>query len=361
MKLYDCACCGNLLYFENVACTRCGAVLGFVPEDTALTAFEPGAPGEWLRLGNGRRYRMCTNYVVHAVCNWMVEAGQGDAFCVACRLNHTIPDLRVAGNLTRWHTLELEKRRLVYSLLRLGLQLVPRSVDARGLAFDFLADAAPSFSERGRVLTGHVAGLITLNIAEADPVVRERMRSQMAEPYRTLLGHFRHESGHYFWDRIVRTGARLFEFRRLFGDERADYETALQHHYDLGPAEDWRAEFVSAYASAHPWEDWAETWAHYLHIVDTLETAYQFGLDIRLRAGDDKALSVRHDFDPYAVVAFRPLIEHWLPLSFALNSLNRSMGHEQAYPFVLSPKVIEKLGFVHDTVRAFVQGDHSVS
>ncbi|HEU0202241.1 MAG TPA: putative zinc-binding peptidase [Burkholderiaceae bacterium] len=360
MKLFTCARCGQLLFFENVACTRCGATLGFLPEPMRLAALEPAGDatdeGIWQPIGEpagaAPRYRRCANYAEHAVCNWMVQADDDEPLCLACRLNRTIPDLSVAPNEELWRTLEREKHRLVYSLLRFGLPVIPRSEDPSGLEFDFLADTASRFSERGRVLTGHSEGLITINIAEADPAERERMRTQMAEPYRTILGHFRHESGHYYWDRLIRESAWLDECRRLFGDDTLDYSRALEHHYSSGPPADWSERFVSAYASMHPWEDWAETWAHYLHIVDTLETAYEFGLRIRPRAGDDDALAVRHDFNAYHQEAFEPLIEHWLPLTFALNSLNRSMGHEHAYPFVLAPAVIEKLGFVHGVVHA---------
>ena len=349
MQLYLCANCGNRLYFENVACTRCGASLGFLPTTMRLTTLAPTGDGAWRSIPDNRVLRQCTNYSAHAVCNWMVENDDPHAFCVACRLNQTIPDLGVQGNLELWKTMETEKRRLVYSLLRLGLAVVPRSEDAFGLAFDFLADTGPSFSERGRVLTGHHEGLITINIAEADPTQRERMRERMDEPYRTILGHFRHESGHFYWDRLIRNSGWLSDFRALFGDDTRDYAQALDWHYHNGPPSDWSTYYVSAYASSHPWEDWAETWAHYLHILDTLETAYQYGLHIQPRTGD--APQTEHDFDPYDQPDFKALIEHWLPLTFALNSLNRSMGHPNAYPFVLSPMAIHKLDFVHNVVR----------
>jgi len=352
MRIFTCQSCGQLLYFENVACTRCGAALGFRPDELSLAALEAAGEGAWRPAGEGddRLYRMCANYCEHAVCNWLVQAHDEDAFCLACRLNRTIPDLGAPGNKALWRKLEIEKRRLVYALLRLGLPVRSKGLDPAGLSFDFLADPDPRFSERGRVLTGHAEGLITLNIAEADPVMRERMRSEMDEPYRTVLGHFRHESGHYYWDRLVGDGRELDGFRALFGDETQDYGQALERHHEQGPPPDWGERFVSAYASGHPWEDWAETWAHYLHIVDTLETAEQFGLRIRPRAGAE-AIAAAPDFDPYAQPDFERLIEHWLPLTFALNSLNRSMGQEHVYPFVLSPTVIEKLAFVHRVVR----------
>ncbi len=352
MRLFTCGHCGQRLYFENVSCTRCGATLGFLPDGVALVSLDANGDGQWHPHGENVAYRMCTNYIQHAVCNWMVLADDSHEFCLACRLNQTIPDLGVPGNIDRWRALETEKRRLLYSLLRLSLPLVPLKDGPGGLGFDFLADTHTPFSERGKVLTGHAEGLITLNIREADAAERERMRGQMAEPYRTLLGHFRHESGHYYWDRLVRDTPWLQACRDLFGDETMDYGEALERHYQHGAPTGWQEHFISGYATMHPWEDWAETWAHYLHIVDTLETAKQFGIDSHPRTGDDEHEQLPDDFDAYREVSIATLIDHWLPLAFALNSLNRSMGHEHAYPFVISPAVIEKLGFVHRVVRS---------
>jgi hypothetical protein len=351
MRLFACQSCRQLVYFENVSCTRCGAVLGFAPDVLQVVALEPAGDAGWRPIVGGGTYRHCTNRAQHDVCNWLVPADDSEPFCIACRLNQTIPDLSVPGNPVLWQRLETEKRRLVYSLLRLGLPVVPQRQDPVGLAFEFLADTAPSFSESGRVLTGHASGLITLNVAEADPVVREQMRARMAEPYRTILGHFRHESGHYYWDRLVQDGPRLGEVRALFGDDTQDYSAALEQHYQSGPPADWPERCVSAYASMHAWEDWAETWAHYLHIVDTTETATEFGLSVRPKVGSSADLFVDAGMDPYREPDFRVILAHWLPLTYALNSLNRSMGHDLVYPFVLPGPVIDKLELVHRIVQ----------
>ena len=340
MKLFACPACGATVHFPNSLCTACGAEIGFAPEVMAMVA--PGPGGEV--QAHGRTWRKCTHYAQLLGCNWMV--GDDAPFCAACRLNRTIPDLSRPDNLRLWQRLEEDKRRLVYAALRLGLPVAPGG--AEGLAFDFLADQPPSFNESGRVLTGHAGGLITLNIAEADPALREQMRAQMAEPYRTILGHFRHESGHYYWDRLVRDGAWLAPFRALFGDERDDYAAALAAHYDAGPPPDWPERHVSAYAAAHPWEDWAESWSHYLHMVDTLETAWAFGLRLDARSS---ALTAEADFDPYVTQDFDALVAQWLPLTVALNALNASMGHEAAYPFTLGTPVLEKLRFIHRVVH----------
>ncbi len=353
MKLFACQACGQTLYFHNVQCVRCGHRLGFAPDRMVLVALEAADDGAFVAAGAGdrARYRLCGNYARHGVCNWLVPASSTDELCRACRLNRTIPDLSRSRNLELWRRLQSEKNRLVYGLLRLGLPLESKRSSPQGLAFDFLAEAEPSFREVGSgVVTGHADGVITLDIAEADDAVRERLRQQMAEPYRTILGHFRHESGHYYWDRLVKSSSWLDAFRSRFGDEREDYQAALGRHYASGPPGDWPQRFVSAYASSHPWEDWAESWAHYLHIADTLETAWEFGL--RLAPRVDARQRRTEVFDPMAAEEFSELIDHWLPLTAALNSLNHSMGQGDAYPFVLARPAIDKLAVIHDIIRS---------
>lgn len=350
MKNFECQHCGQLLYFENVRCERCGHMLGYLPDRTTISAVVEAESDLWRPLAAPEHlYRFCQN-AQNDACNWMVPAASDETHCVSCRLNRTIPNLGEVDYLRRWQLLEAAKRRLVYSLLRLELP-VPNTRDNadHGLAFDFLADP-PGSDEGQRILTGHAEGLITINIMEADDAAREHMRAAMGEPYRTLLGHFRHETGHYYWDLLVRRSAALPEFRALFGDERADYAAALKRHYARGPNDDWRDAYVSSYASTHPWEDFAETWAHYLHIIDTLETAHAFGLSVAPRAGRDD-LSVEIDRDPYRIAGFDELIGQWLPIIFAVNSLNRSMGQPDLYPFLLAPPAIEKLRFVHRLIR----------
>ena len=220
-----------------------------------------------------------------------------------------------------------------------------------GLAYDFLA--SPDDPEAPPVLTGHADGVITLNIAEADDVERERRRHDLHEPYRTLLGHFRHEVGHYYWDRLIKDTPRIDLFRERFGDEREDYAQALQRHYQQGAPVDWQERFVSAYASSHPWEDWAETWAHYLHMTDTLETAAACGLSLRPGRTDEPTLKT----PPPApgsrrFASFDRVIESWFPLTYVLNNLNRGMGLPDGYPFVLSRPAVDKLRFVHETLNS---------
>jgi hypothetical protein len=352
MKLFECQNCGQLLYFENTRCERCGHVLGYLPDRAALSALVPQDSQRWRALmAPEQLQRFCAN-AAHDACNWLVPAAAAQAFCPACRLNRTIPDLRPPEHLLRWQRLEAAKHRLVYSLLRLGLPLVSKFEDpSAGLAFDFLAEGGATMQQTPPVITGHAQGLVTINLAEADDAELERARKDMAEPYRTLLGHFRHEVGHYYWERLVRDGLWLAAFRTMFGDERQNYWACLQAHHAEGPPPDWQERFVSGYASAHPWEDFAETWAHYLHIVDTLETATAFGLRVHPVAGRDPALTTEIDFDPYRQSDFDALVGAWLPLTYAVNSLNHSMGQPDLYPFVLAPTVMGKLRFVHGLVH----------
>lgn len=346
MKTFHCDQCGQQVFFENVRCERCGRMLGYQPEHTAISSFEPAGNGLWRSLNPanaGMLYKQCINYAREDVCNWMLPADAPGELCASCQLTHTIPALSEKNRLY-WKRLEAAKRRLLYSLWELRLQPTPKQNDpGTGLAFEFLQDLPGK-----RVMTGHDNGLITLNIAEADPAFREKTREQMHEPYRTLLGHFRHESGHYYFDRLITDSPWLAPFRALFGDERQDYAACLQQHYDNGPPPDWEQHFISSYASSHPWEDWAETWAHYLHMIDTLDTAYYCGMTLRPRRPDEPELVIEER--PLRIAAFSDLIEDWFALSYVLNSLNRSIGMPDPYPFALSPPVVDKLQFVHRVI-----------
>ena len=197
MKLFECQYCQQPLYFESETCDSCGRRLGYLSELGVMSALEPDGD-RWNALADtANRYRFCENNE-HEVCNWMVLADSPETFCAGCRHNRTIPNLEIAENLPRWRKIEIAKHRLFYTILRLYLPHPTRTEDPeRGLAFDFLAAPAPSAPP---VLTGHAEGLITLSLAEADDSERERQRHAMGEPYRTLLGHFRHEMAHYYWD-----------------------------------------------------------------------------------------------------------------------------------------------------------------
>lgn len=351
MRSFSCSECQQLVFFENVACTRCGTKLAYLPdhmlvspiraEGDVVVALAKGAKGE--------RYRLCRNSIDHGACNWAVPERDDEPYCQACRLNDIIPDLSDAAAKTAWIRLEKAKRRLMHTLIALELPLESRRERPEGgLAFSFKKELPGS----EKVFTGHSDGLITINVAEADDPFREKMREQMGEAYRTLVGHFRHEIGHYYWDRLIRETEYLAPFRELFGDERADYGEALKRHYEAGSPADWQANFVSQYASMHPWEDFAETFAHYLHMVDALDTARAFGVALRAKPIEKAGLSALRaqqlDFDD-----FDDLIGAWFPLTIALNSFNRGMGLPDLYPFVLGERTIAKLRFVHDVIEGY--------
>lgn len=354
MKRFRCDHCQSLLVLENDRCTLCGNRLAFLPDRLEMASWgvEVGVPSEVRSVGTARTpYRLCANYVGHNICNWAIPAESASEFCISCALTIVIPDLTVPHNLIRWYRLESAKRRLVVGLLDSSLPLdTSGDPGAFALRFQFLADEVTPDATKP-VLTGHDDGLITINIAEADDDERERRRLAMHEPYRTLLGHFRHEVGHYYWDRLIKNSKRLKAFRSLFGDERADYGESLAAHYKNGPAPDWPLRGISAYASSHPWEDWAETWAHYLHMVDSVETANEGGLSLAPRNRSDPSFR-----RPARIFggrrSFRRMLERFVSLSYVLNELNRGLGLHDAYPFVISDPVIAKLEFVHQAVEA---------
>ena len=349
MKLFRCQVCGNIIHFENRRCERCNHPLGYVPELEIMTALMPAGKGNWSPVGADGRRRLCVN-ADHDVCNWLIPASAPDCLCVACRHNDMIPDISNPKHLSAWRELELAKHRLFYSLLRWKLPLKTRAEDpSHGLTFEFLADSPqPSGA---KVMTGHAQGAVTIALVEADPAERERRRMELDEPYRTLLGHFRHEIGHHYWDVLVRDGGALEACRAAFGDDRQDYAAALRRHYRERAPANWQERFVSAYATSHPWEDFAETWAHYFHIVDTLEMANAFGLSIEPAIDREGVHKARVDFDPYAEGSIGQILDAWAPFVVAMNSINRSIGRPDLYPFVLAPAVAEKLGFIHDLVR----------
>lgn len=354
MKLYTCGNCHQPLYFENTKCLYCGHVIGFDPGHLMMVTLVSTDMFELADITNHHaNYRFCQNSV-YGNCNWLIPVANTNTFCLACELNRTIPDLDKQENLERWHRIEVAKHRLVYSLLQLNLPIQRKKNDGENeLLFDFLEDG----SSDKKVITGHDSGTITLNIEEADEAERVRNKLDLGEKYRTLLGHFRHEIGHYYWEVLIQNNTALEKFRKIFGDERKDYGASLKKYYEGGVFYNWSEYFISPYASSHPWEDWAETWAHYLHMMDTLETAYSFGIGIHPQKFKDRdEMGSDVSSDPYTIDDFDSIIKNWYPLTFAVNSLNRSMGHADFYPFVISPTVVKKIEFIHEVCKGLLDG-----
>ena len=344
MKLFACSVCGQPLMFENVSCVACHHRLGYDVETDDMVSLDP-LDDLWKPASGGvsKTYRFCANSTYDA-CNWLISSDTAEQYCRACQYNRTVPDTSVPANLKLWRELEAAKHRLIYTLIKLKLPMPTREENpTEGLVFDFLVETGSE-----KVLTGHDSGVIVLNAAEADPAARVKLREQMGEVYRTLLGHFRHEIGHFFWDRLVRDGAMLGACRALFGDDNEDYQEALKRHYENGAPAGWMEHYVSAYATMHPWEDFAETFAHYLHIVDALDTARSFGMTVDAKVV--ASLEAEATIDPYRASSIAEMLLVWDPLCFAVNALNRSMGQPDLYPFVLPPDVLTKLEFVRTLV-----------
>ncbi|RYD63111.1 MAG: hypothetical protein EOP58_12020 [Sphingomonadales bacterium] len=348
MAPFVCPNCTRLLHFEARVCPNCKFTLGYDPAADEFLFLGDGLTTWRNREGGEHDVVVCQNNNEYEICNWLVPASIEGGLCLACRHNRTIPDLTGPTVPARWAKIEAAKRRLFHTLLKLKLPIETQDEAAAngtepGLAFDFLYDPVGEQTGTVQITTGHESGLVTLNLLEADDAQREKMRTGLNEPYRTLLGHFRHEVGHYYWSRLVEHSDDLQRFRDLFGDETISYEEAMQKHYGSGEGGGWDSAFVSAYATMHPWEDFAETFAHYLHIVDALATIRGFGMKLDDFPGRDEAPEV--DFNPYRASA-RQLVVEWLPFAFAENSINRSMGQADLYPFALSPPIEAKLEFV---------------
>jgi hypothetical protein len=348
MKLFTCNNCNNTLYFENTLCLKCNNPVGFDSLSLSMLTMNRNPNNNTLTdTQNNKSYKYCYNKHEHT-CNWIIPTENYANYCVACELNRTIPTLSEAQNRERWHKIELAKHRLIYSLLKLHLPLKRKlNSSVEGLAFDFTTDT----SAIKKVITGHYAGLITLNTNEADEVERAKSKYDLNEKYRTIIGHFRHEIGHYYWDVLIQDNITLLaEFRLLFGDERMNYSDALQNYYNASN-KNKSNHFISYYASSHPWEDWAESWAHYMHLMDAIETAYFFGLQLDPNAITQRNINTPAMMDPYEVEDFNDIFNMWIPLSSAVNAMNKSMGHAEFYPFVISKEVVTKLSFIHQLCR----------
>ena len=360
MRSFTCVC-GATVYFDNDTCLNCGRTLGFIAEALEVCPFTDAAPP----LRRGVAYRRCRNWEEHECCNWLLPDSGAPGYCESCRLNEMVPDLSQPRRLQLWGDVERAKRHLIYSLIALGLPIVGRDQDPAGLSFRILADQRLDRDDihaagaDDHVMTGHYLGRITLNLMEADPGLREEMREAMNESYRTVLGHLRHESGHFYFDQLLNPGL-IDGFRHWFGDDGQPYQESLDRYYRDGPPAGWQADFVSEYAASHPLEDFADTWAHYLHMVDTLETAHSSNLQIDGQALASPLSETSPQFDlalDPPRVDFDHVLSDWVRLTITMNRLNRSMGLGDAYPFALAPTVVGKLRFVHDLIQSVSQSN----
>ena len=350
MKKFYCLC-GRRVFFDSLQCVACGAKLGFEPYSMQMVSGWETTQGQFQESGQSnlsfgsQHYEFCSNRADYNVCNWLKPANDRKKLCYGCSFNRTIPNLQLSENLDRWRQFEVAKKRLLYGLLVLRLPVKSGFDDQeKGLLLDLVEDerSAPNHYPESFVATGFAGGVITINAIEADDAARESIRVAMNESYRTLLGHLRHESGHYFWFLLNPQGQLLDDFIFLFGDPSQDYQASLDRHYKLGPIDNWREYYISAYSSAHPLEDWAETWAHYLLIHDALESAYANGLV---------------DFSPMEV-PLESRIQTWADLSVAFNEINRSSGLRDTYPFVVTPQVKRKMQFVERFITLLAQANH---
>jgi len=316
MKRFRCDACGNEVFFDSSTCVRCGSDLGYTLAEDTVRALSPSS-----------QTKRCSN-ATRAGCTWLTSHPSG--VCESCALTRTRPSDDDLVGLSLFPVAEESKRHLLRDLTRLNFSVVGKTTDEDGgLASDLLSSVDTD------VTIGHADGIVTIDLAEGDDSYREKVRRRLAEPYRTMLGHFRHETGHYFEWHLVENTPRIGEARELFGDERADYQEAIDRHYANGSPDGWRDEFISEYATMHPYEDFAETWAHYLHIHDTLETAVEYELIAPIEPG----------------LPFRDLVTGvWSPFATAMNVVNRSLGQRDLYPFVLPRPVVDKLAFV-DSLR----------
>jgi hypothetical protein len=344
MRSFKCSC-GNQLFFDNSICMSCKREVGWCPCCHAIVDVTSKDDGSFLCATCQTSLVKCSNYSSHNVCNRFVAIKSGEGtqketsagvFCDCCRFNRIIPDLKVQGNREKWYRLEAAKRRTIYDLDLIGL---PYGNAADGitppLMFDFKGDLIPDRNYRDlgpaqKIYTGHDNGVITINIQEADDIEREKMRVNMHEAQRSLLGHFRHEFGHYIWDVVIKN-KREPDFIAAFGDHNnPTYDQALREYYQKGSKPEWLLNYVSAYATMHPWEDFAETFAVYLDMSSSLDTAANGQL-----------------IDPVDPADLDAMVEAYKRLGIALNEMNRTIGLLDFLPEVFAKPIVEKLRFVH--------------
>lgn len=334
MRVFGCPHCGAWVEFEDTVCLACRTEI----------AYDLDADDIVIAAGRALcRFRGTLR------CSWVADA-DGAGACASCVLTTVRPATYTKRVLAELVVAEYAKRRLIRQLRHLILPIVRRR-NGIGLTFELLAS-----SQQGeKVVIGHVNGIITVDLDESNDAHREALKARLGEPYRTMLGHFRHEIGHYYWQSLVFGTDRIEGFRERFGDERVDYGMALDAHYGDGANADWQREHISQYATTHPWEDFAETFAHYLHIADALETTDSVGIAVDGPTGriPDSLAETIHSRGAAVIARLEmpEVLRRWHGFSLALNAVNRSIGKDDLYPFVITPRIAEKLAWVHELVR----------
>ena len=327
--------CGADTYFDSVNCMSCGRTIGLNPNTWAFELIKERSHPD-IEKSQGRS-AICNNGFEYGVCNWIQEPDSQNGLCLACSFNRYIPRLDTQENISRWKVLELAKRRLLFNSLRLNIRwssgwVLPNG----GLLFDFLEDSRTSakVDPTEFVSTGYSDGVITINLLEADPAQRAAQKTANNEVYRTVLGHMRHESGHYIWDLLHSENETRESFKHTFGDPEQNYHEALTDFYSNGQSPEWAENYITPYASSHPVEDWAEMWGHFLHIIDGLETAKEH----HLIGSDSNQMSMREK------------LAAWQDLTIKLNEMNRSMGRNDLYPFVICEPVVQKFEYIDELI-----------
>jgi hypothetical protein len=333
-----CPHCRRFIYLDTLVCPDCEATLAYHVPSREFVGLREGRA-----TVDGEMWFACSNRGWG--CNWLVHEDAAAGRCISCRLTRTQPDADDTIAMEKLAKTEESKRRMLIQLGDLGLPIVPWYTQPGGLGFDLLS----SLSEGRRVTIGHANGIITIDLAESLDDRREALRVRLGEPYRTMLGHLRHEVGHYYQKVLITDEETWSRCRALFDDERASYQEAIKRHYSLGAPEGWQESYISEYATMHPWEDFAETFAHYLHITGTLQTAAAIGiqLDAAVTSARDTDVVPR---DSYADEPVQLLLSDWEWMSQAFNRINRSMGFGDLYPFDIPAPAKRKLGFVHELV-----------
>ena len=348
MRLFHCDRCGSTLPFGAQACPACFADIGYVPDQRTLRVLTPTDDRAGFHLGSGdtnddSTWWRCLNAAWG--CNWMVRSLEGQSWCRSCRLTRGRPDTARPDAIQAWTIAEAAKRRLVHQLDEFAL---PIEIESESMPDGLVFDLVYLPGEGG--ITGHFEGVVTLDLAETEDAHRDELRRRLGEPFRTVIGHLRHEVAHFYWPRLVGQTDEIDTFRHLFGDDRADYRESIDHYYANATA-DWdRARYVTAYAAAHPFEDWAETFAHYLHIVDSIDTAVAYDL---VPPTDGTMLVT----DAVGALAFSDILDAWRPINTAVNAIAETVGAPAVYPFEPVGAVVDKLTFVHRQIAAHTERD----